>query len=274
MQRFISLLFALLPLFTLGADTVGTNHLYVAAIGQYNLNKWNVYNSSEQPNLMQSQNTIGNSISLGYRRVTKYGLIIMVGVGFSTKHHDISLQKNIQDYDPSSLINQNVNTQLKIRIQSIDPEFMIGYRKVINKKQALIFKTGVVQKRFLTSERQSKSISSIYPISNNNYRFNRMYSYDIYMGMPPKTYGTLDKIISNPLLFQFSFGVESKCNYKYIKYLSVDMDMIFIKPIIYGNLQEVQVFSDNNVNTSSVSTSNYIDRFASIGLRVSMGLWK
>ena len=274
MQRFISLLFALLPLFTFGADSTGTNHLYIAAMGQYNLNKWNVYNSSEYPNLMQTKNTIGSIVSLGYRRVTKYGLIIMLGVGLCTREHDISIVKNMQDYDPTSLTDDNVNTKLKFKMRSIDPEMMIGYRKAFNKKYELNFKTGVVQKRFLNSYRRREAVTSTYTNSNNTYINRTIYTYETFIGKPIVPNVGLEKIISYTLLPQFSIGTEYKYDLRYIKYISIDLNIIVMKPLFRTHFQEAEVISRNNLNTTTVSKSNYIDRFASIGLRVNMGLWK
>lgn len=274
MQKYITLLFIVLPFLTFGADTVGTNHLYVAAIGQYNLNKWNVYNSSEYPNLMQTKNTIGSSVSLGYRRVTKYGLIIILGVGLCTREHDISIAKSIQDYDPTSFTNYNVNTKLKFKMRSIDPEMMIGYRKVFNKKYELNFKTGVVQKRFLNSYRRREAVTSTYTNTNNTFINKTIYTYETFIGKPMVPNGGLEKIISYTLLPQFSIGTEYILYFKYNKYLSIDLNIIVMKPLFRTHFQEAEVISRNNLNTTTVSKSNYIDRFASIGLKVSMGLWK
>jgi len=272
--KYLTIFIALLPFLAFGADSVGTNHLYIAATGQYNINKWNVYNSIEQPNLIKAKNTFGQSVSLGYSRVTKYGLIIMVGAGLCTRDHDIYIVKSIQDYDPASLTDDNVGTKLKFKMKSIDPEVMIGYRKAINNDYALIFKTGLIQKRFLTAERRGEAVISIYPTSNNTYTSKIMYIYEVLMGKPSQTFGVVDEIVYNSLIPQFSMGVECKYNYRYIKYFSIDLDMILMKPLIRAHIQEVEVVSGNNVNTSSVSLSNYIDRFASIGLKVSLGLWK
>jgi hypothetical protein len=68
--------------------------------------------------------------------------------------------------------------------------------------------------------------------------------------------------------------IKHNYNKKYFKYLSVEMNMILMKPLYLTHSQEVEVISVDNVATTTVTTSTYIDHFASVGLKVSMGLWK
>jgi hypothetical protein len=269
MHKYATFLIFLFPFLALGADSTGTNHLFIAATGQYNLNKWNVYNSSQQPNLLQANNTLGQNFSVGYRRVTKYGLMIMVGIGLSTREHDITIQKNLKDYDPAYSSNRPLEINLKFKIRSIDPEVMIGYRKDIGNKNALSIKAGVIQKRFINDQKGGTNFYSTSPLSNNY-----MLTYDMEIGKPTTPNIWLEKLYYYNLLPQFSIGFEHNYNKKYFKYLSVEMNMILMKPLYRTHSQEVEVVSVNNVNTTSVSASNYIDYFASVGLRVSMGLWK
>lgn len=268
-SKYITLFIVLLPLLTLGADSTGTNHLFVSAMGQYNLNKWNVYNSSQQPNLLKANNTIGHSFSVGYRRVTKYGLIIMVGIGWSTREHDITIQKNLHDYDPAYYTNKTFERKLKFKMQSIDPEVMIGYRKAKGNNNALTIKAGVIQKRFTTDEKGGPIFYSSSQLSNGY-----MLRYDMEIGKPTTPNIWLEKLYYYSLLPQFSMGFEHNYNKKYFKYLSVEMNMILMKPLYLTHSQEVEVISVDNVATTTVTTSTYIDHFASVGLKVSMGLWK
>ena len=268
-SKYVTLFIVLLPFLAFGADSTGTNHFFIAATGQYNLNKSNVYNSSLQPNLLQANNTVGHSFSVGYRRVTKDGLIIMVGIGLSTREHDITIQKNLHDYDPAYYTNKTFERKLKFKMQSIDPEVMIGYRKAMGNNNALTIKAGVIQKRFITDEKGGTSFYSSSQLSNGY-----MLRYNIEIGKPTTPNVWLEKLYYYSLLPQFSIGFEHNYNKKFFKYLSVEINTILMKPLYRTHSQELEVISVDNVTTTTVTTSNYIDHFASVGLKVSMGLWK
>ncbi|MBL7692463.1 MAG: hypothetical protein JNM41_12785 [Flavipsychrobacter sp.] len=274
MRYYFIVLIAALPLFVFGIDTTKSNHLYVSGMAQYNFNKWNVNNSSDLPNLIQAKNSIGQSVSIGYRRITKYGLIMMVGVGVSRREHDISIVRNIKEFDPASITNEIITTNLKLEMQSIDPELMLGYSKSINKNHSITFKAGVVQKRFVTKERSGAGVLYFFPDTGNVYTGEFIYLYEVNIGKPSRPNGGFEKVISYNLLPQFAIGIERSYNKQYIKYLSVDLNMILLKQLFRAHFQEVEVLAGKNKNSTTPSVSTYIDRFASVGLKVSIGFWR
>lgn len=274
MCNYLFVFIVALPLVAFGSDSTMCNRLYISGMAQYNFNKWNVDNSSDLPNLIQAKNTIGQSVSIGYMRITKYGLIMMVGVGVSQRDHDISITRNTKEYDPTSITNETISTILKLRMQSIDPELMIGYSKSINKNHSLTFKAGVVQKRFTTKERSGAGLLYFYPDTGNVYTGEFIYLYEVNIGKPSRPNGGLEKVISYNLLPQFALGIERSYNKRYIKYLSVDLNMILLKQLFRAHSQEVEVLSGKNKGSTTPSVSTYIDRFASVGLKVGIGFWR
>lgn len=275
MNLFVISSLVLLPLVSFGSDSTGSNHLFISGIGQYYFNKLNINNSTVEPNLIQAKNTIGQSVCVGYRRTTKYGLIMTIGVGMSWKKHTISIVKNLYDFGPPNLSNTTLNTDLQFNLKSIDPEVMIGYRTTIKNNFAFVARAGLLQKRYVNEIRENAAIASFYPDSNNIYTGVIVYSYDVLMGKESSySKGYASKVIAYSLLPQFSIGVESKLENGYTKYISAELNVILTNPIWLADFQRVEAMSYKYLNSATPSVSTYIERFASVAIRVNVGLWK
>lgn len=272
---FTIILSGIFSLIIRAADTCGLNRLYVAYTPQFDINRLNIKNNSIEPDIIHARNTLGQYASLGLERITRYGLIIRAGVGLCKRVHDISIVKDFHNYDPDATLDFVKTYPIRISINSIDPELMLGYHRRLINNWAIVGQVGMQQKRYdaVVHNRQDPLVS--YYNNKSELQLTEPFFYEVWMGNPPPPIpsgGWFDVLFAHVLIFKCYCGLEYAFPRGVVKYLSIGLE-VTSTGAWNSNSQEMEVTSDKH-RDADINTSFYIDRAVSLGLRVSAGFWR
>lgn len=271
------LLYMLLMMWSVAAfgnDTVGSNQIYLSRLQQLYFNRVNIFNSSSEPDLLQTKNTLGSYSVIGFQRVTRGGLIMRLGIGLSERRYEISIVKQLQDADPAAPFRLVNASPIKLSIRSIDPEIMFGYQKRLNARLSVNAMAGFQQKRYNTEVNERATVYSTYTYPINNIMFVELYSYSIKMGRNSGTsYRNIRWLSNHVALVKLSVGAQYSYKKSFLKFLHLDVETCLRLDSWLSTEQAVYVAS-RVYSLGTYVDATYDDRFFSIGIRAGLGLWK
>jgi hypothetical protein len=262
----------IVPSLLRAGDSTGFSRIYVSYTPQLNLNKLNIDNNSVEPGVIQAKNTFGQYAAIGFERTTRYGLTIRAGIGISRRVHKISIVKDFHNYDSSTPLNLIVTYPVDITLRSIDPEFMIGYRKRLSHSWAVTAQVGLQQEKFEESVWRNETGLFSYIDNNNTVHGIVAFNYISFMGKNPQPDGPFlaDLLFENIYRIKIYIGMERTFKQGLIKCLTAGIES---RISYWDDGQDLIVYTSKSLH-SDTNVSNYVDRNMSLGLRVGLGLWR
>jgi hypothetical protein len=265
----------IVPSLLRAGDSTGFSRIYVSYTPQLNLNKLNIDNNSVEPGVIQAKNTLGQYAAIGIERTTRYGLLIHAGIGFSRRVHNITIVKDMHNYDSDVVLNVVLKYPVNVTLETIDPELMLGYHKRIDKKWAVSVLVGVQEKRYeKVIYREADAIFGYYG-NNTPLQVVTPFSYSLFMGERPPPQpdrNWFGVIFAYPMVFKFYLGMEYNLSKGFIKYFTIGVEAT--RAGTWDNAyQQLTVYTSKN-RYSGGNISYYSDNEVSLGLRAGVGLWR
>lgn len=152
----------------------GKSRVIVSATPQWYLNKGGVHNDGIEPDVISSKNTAGYLVSIGYERVTRYGLIINAGLHYGRQSHDVDV--SYQSFSFFDSINHEYLDTLRYKsnysgnVGYLGFNFMLGYQwqmlGIMDKRWKMEAKLGFSSRILITDSYTDKATALVYPRSD------------------------------------------------------------------------------------------------------------
>jgi hypothetical protein len=280
------------------AQKKGTSQLYLGTARQQYFDKGGVKNDNILPNdNIRPNNPFAQNYSLEYRRTTRSGWIYGGGLQTGKRKYDVGIYYDLANFDPRakvSLANAIYQRRIIAKVRYWEPRFFTGYRYPLNSKWAIIAMGGLSFRIFTSGEEERNRTKIIeYKLDNMNATWTTdLIQDDYFFGSFPAKFGSpgarfLGAIASYNIYTSadFYFGIQRKLNYNWLKTIEFGFEIdrrvtsksrkssehastkspemrVYLKPEY--SIKDETLFSKDK----------FYDRNVSLGIRLSLGLWK
>ena len=276
------------------AQKKGTSQLYLGTARQQYFDNGGVNNDNILPNdNIRPNNPFAQNYSIEYRRTTRSGWIYGGGLQTGMRKYDIGIYRNLSNFDPQakeSLAGAIYQRRIIANVRYFEPRIFTGYHYPLNAKWAVSVMAGM-SFRFFTSgvEEYNRTKFISYKLDNSNITIETPFIQEDYdFGRSPLGYvgGKLFKrnyITEHAFNVDLYIGIQRKVNYKWLKTIEVGLeadhridnkswktlDNIPTSAMLVWLRPDISVTDENNF-----SKDQFYDRNISLGIRLSLGLWK
>jgi len=236
----------------------------------YKDNKSVKYNNQTFQNQILPENTIGHNWGLQYERVTRYGLILSLGLSYGVRNYNVSTYQNLSNYDNEaqySLRDAFFRDDTKLAVNYWAYKLMLGYKKQFCTRSSVIAKMGVEFKTFRNGLWE-------------NLEYNIEYQTDDGLIQKRSEFVNLEKRFGTDYYSNSRKGINTfEC------YLGIDrsLDIGYLKNITVGleanrnwwmwlNDGQMTLYSNKSFGAKMSKTGTFYDRNISIGLRIGVGI--
>jgi len=281
-RKVIFLFIILLPLFALAQKKKGYSRIYASGAVQYYYDQGSVkYNGINPDNHIHAKNTIGYDYGLQYERITRYGLSLSFGLQYGVRPYNISVSQDMSGFDPnavSGLKGAKFTNTTQLSVNYLSYRLMVGYRKQLNKSIAVTAKVGVALKNFYDGIWENRAYFIRY-IDDSGVRVTAQFAEiekEIGRDKSFKKSGVIgrNRFPKGVYTYELYIGIEKQINKAIIKNMSIGIEANR-NWWLWLNDGEITVRSSPTINSrTDLGYDSFYDRNISIGLRLSVGLWK
>lgn len=266
------------------AQSIPLNRICLNFSEQHYYDKHSVINDGRPPNdILYPRNAYGKEYIAEYMRTTRCGLLFGAGLIYGIRKYDLNVAYDISNFDPSAIvatkdvvIRSNEQGILKYTGYRVN----LGYKKVLNKKWALVAKASFEERLLLKGSRQVLYTHYAYFDDNGYLKAEEIYTIHNHYGKDPNSYRT--SLFHFRQTFPLSYGVisayiggeRSLPPRRFVK--SVSLGIEGGRNISMWKSDVMTVDSRQSVATvriEDISRDTFIDRSIFVGLRVGISFW-
>ncbi len=250
---------------------------------QYYFETGNVKFDAQLPQKhLYANNTYGQSIAVQIERVTRDGLILSLGLGYGVRRYDIDYKKDFTNFDPDAVDNLKQKTfsqNFSETVNYLKPRLMVGYQCSVGRNWIAGFKAGLSEMLFFDGIWDNYSANTQYETDDGSISKNVQFMYaERYFGRQDviKGSGKLLQVKLFPqkiLLYEFYAGISREFDKPWIRNVSIGIEGT--RGVrMWDNIAAMSVQSSQTIDKGLESEEVYLDRNISLGVRLSVGIWR
>ncbi len=276
-RKNLFLIIILFPLVASAQKKKGYSRIYASGAVQYYYDQASVkYNGIPPGNLIRAKNTIGYDCGLQYERITRYGLSLSFGMQYGVRRYDVSVYQDMSVFDPnavSGLKGAIFTNSTKLSVSYLGYRLMVGYRRQLNKSIAVTVKAGVALKNFYDGIWEDRTYFIRYVDDSGVYVTAQFADIEKNIGRDNSVKRKRLNFPNGPGTFELYIGAEREINGTIIKRISIGIEANR-NWWLWLNDGEMTVSSSQTLGQFYSVRGHFYDRNISIGLRLSVGLWR
>jgi hypothetical protein len=215
------------------------------------------------------------AVGIEYERVTRHHFIFDIGLEYGITRHKVNVVQDFSDFDTaaSNLSDYSFDRKLDLKFHYLSPRLLIGYQYPITHDWSLVGKVGLSVSLFLDGYNGPSQPYVIDYTRDNGTAVNATFMSETISIGDSKNHGG-SRFFSFPLhTYECYIGVEHSVKRRWIKKLAIGLEGT--RAIRWNDPPGIiQISSLGNVYNSQDNIDSYRDRNFSLGLRLSLGLWK
>ena len=230
------------------------------------------YDGKAPDNTIVPENTNGHYLELQYERVTRYGLILGVGVNYGIRRFDVAVVQDLSTFDADAVNNlrdQFYYHRFQTSVNYWGPRLSVGYKKQLNKHWAASARVGISQKLYFDGLWESgNGFAQYFTDDHSEERSVQVVYSEIHIGREGKSRQML--FPAKAATYDVYLGIDRHIDGSWLSNISAGVEMSRHLGKLYDG--EMNFWSNGSYPLQTdFSKDVFYDRNISLGLRVSVG---